>query len=61
VPDSEDCLKGLASCQHSRVDSPWAAVRAVRLRYGVVMLLSWATAGRALRTPAAKVEKSMSG
>lgn len=33
------------SCQHSRVDAPLAADIAVRLRVGVVTLLSWAKAG----------------
>lgn len=42
IPDSVVCLNGLASCQHSNSDSPFAAVRAVRLRYGVVRLLSCA-------------------
>lgn len=47
MPDSVDCRNGLASCQHSRVDSPSAAVRAVRLRCGVVRVLSCAAAGSA--------------
>lgn len=32
VPGLLDDVKGLSSCQHSRVDSPWAAAMAVRFK-----------------------------
>lgn len=43
VPGVEEDSKG-PNCQHSRVDSPFAADIAVMLRLGVVMGFSWADA-----------------